>query len=52
MGASYIPVDHAPSLVPISGTQVRQHPLTNWHYIPPLCVLCAFLAQNIQVNRR
>jgi HTH-type transcriptional repressor of NAD biosynthesis genes len=34
LGASYIPVDHARSLVPISGTQVRQNPLANWHYLP------------------
>ncbi|MTJ48882.1 AAA family ATPase [Dolichospermum sp. UHCC 0259] len=34
LGASYIPVDQARSLVPISGTQMRQNPLENWHYLP------------------
>lgn len=42
LGATYIPVDKARSLVPISGTQVRQNPLANWHYIPP-CVRPYFL---------
>ncbi|MBS3030009.1 MAG: AAA family ATPase [Dolichospermum sp. DET50] len=46
--ASYIPVDHARSLVTISGTQVRQNPFANWHYIPPCvrpyfaCRVCIF----------
>jgi HTH-type transcriptional regulator, transcriptional repressor of NAD biosynthesis genes len=35
LGASYIPVDHSRSLLPISGTKVRQNPLNNWQYIPP-----------------
>ncbi|BAY65857.1 ATPase/kinase involved in NAD metabolism [Calothrix brevissima NIES-22] len=42
LGANYIPVDYARSLVPISGTKVRENPITYWHYIPP-CVRPYFL---------
>ncbi|MEA5551062.1 AAA family ATPase [Anabaena cylindrica UHCC 0172] len=34
LGASYIPVDHGRNLVTVSGTQIRQNPLTNWRYLP------------------
>lgn len=37
LGARYIPVDHARSLVQASGTAVRNDPMANWRSIPP-CV--------------
>ncbi len=37
LGARYIPVDHGRSLRPISGTALREAPMTNWEFIPP-CV--------------
>ncbi|BAY10559.1 AAA family ATPase [Calothrix sp. NIES-2098] len=42
LGANYIPVDQARSLVPISGTKVRENAIAHWHYIPP-CVRPYFL---------
>ncbi len=42
LGAQYIPVDKARSLVPISGTQVRQNAIANWDYLPS-CVRPYFL---------
>lgn len=44
MGASYIPVDHAR----ISGRQVRQNSLANWHYIPPYFMrrVCIFWSES------
>jgi HTH-type transcriptional regulator, transcriptional repressor of NAD biosynthesis genes len=35
LGATYIPVDHARELVPISGTRIRENPLANWSYLLP-----------------
>ncbi|MBU2552385.1 MAG: AAA family ATPase, partial [Proteobacteria bacterium] len=35
LGATYVPVDHARELVPISGTKIRQDPLRHWAYLPP-----------------
>ncbi|MEW6363518.1 MAG: AAA family ATPase [Acidobacteriota bacterium] len=37
LGAQYVPVDHARSLVPISGSRLRERPMENWGFIPP-CV--------------
>ncbi|MBI3463589.1 MAG: AAA family ATPase [Planctomycetes bacterium] len=34
VGATFIPVDIARQLVPISGTAIRNQPLANWEYIP------------------
>lgn len=34
MGVQYIPVNRARNLVPISGTEVRQSPMTYWKYLP------------------
>ena len=34
LGATFIPVDLARSLVPVSGTAVRARPLANWEYLP------------------
>jgi HTH-type transcriptional regulator, transcriptional repressor of NAD biosynthesis genes len=36
MKMKYIPVNHARSLVPISGTMIRNHPLKYWQYLPPV----------------
>ena len=35
LGARYIPVDHERQLFPISGTSIREDPMTNWRYILP-----------------
>ncbi len=34
MGIQYIPVNRVRSLVPISGTEMRTHPLKNWEFLP------------------
>jgi HTH-type transcriptional regulator, transcriptional repressor of NAD biosynthesis genes len=34
LGASFVPVDIARELVPVSGTAVRDDPMTHWAYIP------------------
>lgn len=34
LGATYIPVDHARSVVPVSGTSIRHEPMKNWRYLP------------------
>lgn len=34
LGATFIPVDVARSLVPVSGTAVRRSPMANWDYLP------------------
>ncbi len=34
LGAQYIPVDPRRVTVPISATQIRDDPLTNWQYLP------------------
>ncbi|MEQ8819304.1 MAG: AAA family ATPase [Sumerlaeia bacterium] len=35
LGAEYIPVDHARELVPVSGTALRERPMTHWPYLLP-----------------
>lgn len=42
LGAEYVPVDHVRTAVPMSGTQMRQAPMTHWDYLPP-CVRPYFL---------
>lgn len=42
LGARFVPVDISRSLVPVSGTEIRQHPLAHWRFIPP-CVRPAFV---------
>jgi HTH-type transcriptional regulator, transcriptional repressor of NAD biosynthesis genes len=37
LGAEFVPVDIARSLVPVTGSAVREDPLGHWRYIPP-CV--------------
>jgi NadR type nicotinamide-nucleotide adenylyltransferase len=34
LGARYVPVDEARSLVPISATRIRQDPLAHWDFLP------------------
>ena len=34
LGATYVPVDHARELVPVTGTMVREDPMGSWQYIP------------------
>lgn len=34
VGAKFIPVDISRSIVPISGTAIRENPLKNWNYLP------------------
>lgn len=34
LGAQFIPVDIARSLVPVSGTAIRTQPMANWQYLP------------------
>ena len=34
LGATFIPVDVARGLVPVSGTAIRADPLANWEYLP------------------
>lgn len=34
LGATFVPVDISRSAVPISGTQIREDPLTHWEHIP------------------
>jgi NadR type nicotinamide-nucleotide adenylyltransferase len=35
LGAEYVPVDHARTLVPISATRIRENPLANWEFLLP-----------------
>lgn len=42
IGADFVPVDPARSIMPISGTKVRERPLTHWQYLPE-CVRPYFL---------
>jgi len=35
VGARYIPVDHDRQLFPISGSAIREDPMTNWQFILP-----------------
>lgn len=42
VGARFIPVDIGRSLVPISGTMIREAPLANWRFLPP-CVRSYFV---------
>jgi HTH-type transcriptional repressor of NAD biosynthesis genes len=35
VGATFIPVDPARAMVPISGTAIRAEPLKHWQYLPP-----------------
>ena len=35
LGARHVLVDPARTQVPVSATQIREHPLANWDYIPP-----------------
>jgi NadR type nicotinamide-nucleotide adenylyltransferase len=37
LGATFVPVDPARSVVPVSGTAIRRDPLANWRFLPP-CV--------------
>lgn len=34
LGAQFVPVDPARSIMPISGTKVREQPLVHWRYLP------------------
>lgn len=34
LGIEYVPVNRSRSLVPVSGTAVRENPMAEWHYIP------------------
>jgi len=34
LGARFVPVDRARSVIPVSGTAVRRDPLGNWQYLP------------------
>src|SRR5262245_18074281 len=34
LGARFVPVDRARSIVPVSGTKVRSDPLGYWEYLP------------------
>lgn len=34
MGIEYIPVNRVRSLVPISGTEIRNNPMKHWNYLP------------------
>jgi NadR type nicotinamide-nucleotide adenylyltransferase len=34
LGARYVPVDHTRSLVPVSGSAIREDPMKNWDYLP------------------
>lgn len=34
LGAEYVPVDHGRDLVPVSGTAIRQAPMSYWEFIP------------------
>ncbi len=36
MGIQYIPVNRLRNLVPISGTDMRKHPMKNWEFLPPV----------------
>ncbi|MBF0500974.1 MAG: AAA family ATPase [Candidatus Riflebacteria bacterium] len=36
LNARFVPVDIGRSLVPVSGTRVRERPLENWRYLPPV----------------
>ncbi len=36
LGATYVPVDQARELVPVSGTAVRRDPMAHWAYIPAI----------------
>lgn len=37
LGITYIPVNRSRTLVPVSGTVVREDPMKHWHYIPEVC---------------
>lgn len=34
LGAEHVPVDGARAIVPVSGTAIREDPMTNWKFIP------------------
>jgi NadR type nicotinamide-nucleotide adenylyltransferase len=36
LGAEFVPVDQARSVVPVSGTAIRERPLESWSFLPPL----------------
>lgn len=36
LGATFVPVDRAREMVPVSGTAVRGAPLAHWGYLPPV----------------
>ncbi len=36
LGAEFILVDHSRAAIPVSATIIREDPLNNWHYIPPV----------------
>ncbi len=36
LGAAYVPVDQQRELLPISGTALRNSPMTNWQYLLPV----------------
>lgn len=42
IGAEFVPVDPTRAIMPISGTKVREQPLTHWQYLPE-CVRPYFL---------
>lgn len=42
LGAEFVPVDISRSMVPVSGTAIRENPLANWEFLPP-CVRPYFL---------
>jgi HTH-type transcriptional repressor of NAD biosynthesis genes len=35
IGAKFVPLDHGRTLVPVSGTEIRNKPMKNWDYILP-----------------
>lgn len=35
LGAQFVPVNGMRSLVPVSGTQIRENPAAHWSYLPP-----------------
>ncbi len=37
LGAEFVPVDRGRSVMPVSGTAIRERPLDHWAYLPP-CV--------------
>jgi HTH-type transcriptional regulator, transcriptional repressor of NAD biosynthesis genes len=36
LGATYVPVDHARELVPVSATAIRKDPFSHWQYLPDI----------------